>query len=85
MEGELGLVLRQLNRRVGKVEVRLQSRIRKLPLPKLEALAEALLNFEASVDLEQWLDVNGRKNGKSGGPRGTRKAKSTTRKKVASK
>ena len=79
-EGELGLVLRQLNRRLGKVEVRLQSRIRKLPLSKLEALAEALLDFETTGDLERWVDVNVRENGKSGGSRGTRKTRPTARK-----
>jgi len=55
-EGELAVLLRQLNRRFGKVGVRLQARLRKLPIERLEAMAEALLDFKTVDDLKQWLD-----------------------------
>jgi len=57
-EGELAVLLRLLNRQVGKVGVRLQSRLRKLPIERLEAMAEALLDFKTLDDLKQWLDEN---------------------------
>lgn len=57
-EGELELVLRLLTHRLGRLGPRLQSRIRSLPLDKLEALAEALLDFTAANDLTRWLDEN---------------------------
>lgn len=57
-EGEFAVLLRLLNRRFGKVGVRLQSRIRKLPIDRLEAMAEALLDFKTVDDLKQWLNEN---------------------------
>jgi hypothetical protein len=35
-----------------------ESLIRSLPLPQLEALAEALLDFEGIADLNAWLTAN---------------------------
>jgi predicted transposase YdaD len=55
-EGELALVLRLLNHRFDRIGVRLQSRISKLPLDKLEALGEALLDFKSADDIARWLD-----------------------------
>ena len=55
-EGELALVLRLLNHRFDRVGARLQSRISKLPLDKLEALGEALLDFKSADDIARWLD-----------------------------
>jgi len=55
-EGELALVLRLLNHRFDRIGARLQSRIRKLPLDKLEELAEALLDFKSADDIAGWLD-----------------------------
>jgi hypothetical protein len=57
-EGEQTIVLRQLNRCLSAVSMRLQSRIRKLPVEKLEALAEALFDFKETDDLRRWLDEN---------------------------
>jgi predicted transposase/invertase (TIGR01784 family) len=53
-----GLILRQLNRRVGAVSIDLESRIKTLPLAQLEELGEALLDFDRMDDLVAWLDVD---------------------------
>jgi predicted transposase YdaD len=49
------LVLRQLNRRLGQVEERVEEQIRQLPVEQLEDLGEALLDFESEADLLHWL------------------------------
>jgi hypothetical protein len=53
--GELEITLRQLRRRCGAITASQDARIRALPLPQLEALAEALLDFQGTDDLEAWL------------------------------
>ncbi len=53
--GELELTIRLLQRRCGGLTPSQEARIRALPLPQLEALAEALLDFQAAADLEAWL------------------------------
>jgi predicted transposase YdaD len=53
--GELEITLRQLRRRCGGLTASQDARIRALPLPQLEALAEALLDFQGADDLEAWL------------------------------
>ncbi|NJK29103.1 MAG: Rpn family recombination-promoting nuclease/putative transposase [Acaryochloris sp. RU_4_1] len=53
-EGQ-SLVLRQLSRRIGEVSPALQAQIQGLPLPQLEALGEALLDFSEPADLVSWL------------------------------
>lgn len=55
-EEALSLLMRQLNRRFGEVEPQLQKQVRRLFLPQLEELGEALLDFEAVRDLAVWLD-----------------------------
>lgn len=74
-EGKIELVVRLLTHRFGKLSIRFQSRIRKLPLNKIEALGEALLDFKAANDLKNWLDENEAKA----------KSKSVTRKASSSK
>lgn len=54
-EGELVVIMRQLTRRVGPVELELQKRIRELSISQLEDLGEALLDFSNSADLVVWL------------------------------
>jgi hypothetical protein len=54
-EGEIELVLRQLNRRLGALVPRQQQAIRRLTLKSIEALGEALLDFHAKTDLTRWL------------------------------
>jgi len=51
------VTLRLLMRRCGVLEPELVARIEALPLEQLEALAEALLDFEGLADLEAWLAV----------------------------
>ncbi len=53
--GELEITLRQLRRRCGGLTPSQEARIRALPLPQLEALAEALLDFKGADDLDAWL------------------------------
>ncbi len=53
--GELEITLRLLQRRCGAITPSQEARIRALPLPQLEALAEALLDFKGAGDLEAWL------------------------------
>jgi flagellar biosynthesis/type III secretory pathway protein FliH len=51
---EAGLVLRQLQRRIGPIPATLTEQIQDLPLERIEALGEALLDFTAVADLETW-------------------------------
>ena len=53
--GEMEITLRLLRRRCGALTPELEARIRALPLPRLEALAEALLDFQGPDDLNAWL------------------------------
>ena len=55
--GESELVLRLLKRRVGDISPAVQAQIKALPLARLEALGEALLDFTDAIDLERWLDA----------------------------
>ena len=52
------LVLKLLNRRVGDIPANLLAKVEALSLEKLEALIEALLDFEDSSDLQAWLQAN---------------------------
>jgi hypothetical protein len=54
--GEANLLLRQITRRFGKPESLVESRIRALPIEKLEALGDALFDFTLLTDLEAWLE-----------------------------
>ena len=56
--GEAKVTLRQLGRRCGPLSTEQESVIRCLPLELLEALAEALLDFEGMSDLNTWLAAN---------------------------
>jgi len=57
--GEAKVTLRLLSRRCGPLSAEQESLIRILPLERLEALAEALLDFEGMADLNAWLAANG--------------------------
>ena len=52
------LTLRQLQRRCGILSSAQQSRIQGLPLGDLEALADALLDFDGPEDLNAWLSLH---------------------------
>ena len=54
-EGEGGLILRLLNRRVGVLSPQLLAQVQQLAVPQLEDLGEALLDFTGLADLEEWL------------------------------
>jgi hypothetical protein len=49
------MTLRQLQRRCGPLPSDQQQRIQALPLAELEALADALLDFQRIADLTSWL------------------------------
>ncbi len=55
-EGERSLILRLLNRKFGALPDRPIYRINQLSITRLEALGEALLDFETIADLTTWLD-----------------------------
>ena len=53
--GEAGLVLKQLHRHIGLFPAGLTGQIQDLPLERIQALGEALLDFTALADPETWL------------------------------
>ena len=57
-EGEVDIVLRQINRRCGQMPIAQQAQIKSLPINKIESLAEVLLDFKGMADLEIWLLEN---------------------------
>jgi predicted transposase YdaD len=58
VQGEAKVTLRLLSRRCGPLSAEQESVIRSLPLERLEALAEALLDFKGMADLYTWLAAN---------------------------
>jgi predicted transposase YdaD len=54
-EEAAALILRQLTRRPGNLPNTLRAQVEQLPLPELETLGEALLDFQTLADLETWL------------------------------
>ncbi|MBD2492387.1 DUF4351 domain-containing protein [Aulosira sp. FACHB-615] len=54
-QGEQQLILRQLNRRLGEIDISLIKQIQGLSIEQLELLGEALLDFATVADLEAWL------------------------------
>lgn len=59
-EGEAAVILRQLQRRCGELPKPLRERVSGLSLPDLEALADALLEFQTITDLTHWLEDHAR-------------------------
>ncbi|MEI7952982.1 MAG: DUF4351 domain-containing protein [Synechococcaceae cyanobacterium ELA182] len=57
-EGEAAVTLRQLNRRCGPLTGATTAQIQALPVDQLEALADALLDFQGPADLAAWLAGN---------------------------
>ncbi|HIK13209.1 MAG TPA: DUF4351 domain-containing protein [Oscillatoriaceae cyanobacterium M33_DOE_052] len=55
IQRETGLVLRQIERRLGGLNPTLAARIRQLPIEVVEALGEAMLDFQTEADLVNWL------------------------------
>lgn len=58
LEGERGLIMKQLTRQIGKLSAQAKRRIASLSRPQIEALGEALLKFKKPEDLTAWLDKN---------------------------
>ena len=54
-EGEIKVIMRQLNRRFGLVSPDLSAQIQQLTIPQLDELGDALLDFSSLADLESWL------------------------------
>jgi Domain of unknown function (DUF4351) len=55
-EGELKVILRMLNRKLGSITLQLEERIRQLSTTQLEDLTDALFDFTCQEDLVTWLD-----------------------------
>jgi hypothetical protein len=56
--GELKIILRQINRKIGEIAPQLLEKIRQLSEPKLEDLSDALLDFSTEENLAAWLAEN---------------------------
>jgi predicted transposase YdaD len=54
-EGKQDLISRQLRHKVGELPAEIEAQVLVLPLEKLDALSEALLDFNTLADLETWL------------------------------
>jgi len=54
-EGARTVLLRQLQRKFGRLPRELSKRIDDLSQPKLNSLADAVLDFEALKDVQTWL------------------------------
>jgi hypothetical protein len=52
------LVLRQLQRRCGVLEIDDRDLVRSLTITQLESLGDALLDFNGMADLEVWFKAN---------------------------
>jgi predicted transposase/invertase (TIGR01784 family) len=59
LQQERALLFKLLARKVGTVTPQLQSQLANLSIERLEALGEALLDFESVADLETWLSRQG--------------------------
>jgi hypothetical protein len=57
-EGEAAVTLRLLNRRCGSLSEATTAQLQALPVETLEALADALLDFQGPADLASWLAAN---------------------------
>ena len=58
-EGEAAVTLRLLNRRCCPLSEATTAQIQALPVDQLEALADALLDFQGPAELAAWLAGNG--------------------------
>jgi hypothetical protein len=58
VEGGATVLLKLLARVCGPVPEELEQRVRRLPIERLEALGEALLDFRSLQDVQAWLDAH---------------------------
>ncbi|MDZ8105903.1 MAG: Rpn family recombination-promoting nuclease/putative transposase [Nostoc sp. DedQUE12a] len=56
-QATINLIIRQLNKRFGELPQEMRSSIFDLPLPVLEDLSEALLDFTSVDDIQAWLSA----------------------------
>ncbi|WP_016951344.1 DUF4351 domain-containing protein [Anabaena sp. PCC 7108] len=56
IEREKDLIMRQINRKLGKIEPELETQIRSLDLEIIELLAEEIFDLSTVEDLQNWLD-----------------------------
>ena len=61
-QGSASFALLMLQRRIGKIDEKLQAQIRSLSFEQLEELGEALLDFEKPADLRAWLRAHRKEN-----------------------
>jgi Domain of unknown function (DUF4351)/PD-(D/E)XK nuclease family transposase len=56
IQGQIGLILRQIARRTGEISLETQTRIQQLSPEQLDNLGEVLLDFTSQEDLIAWLE-----------------------------
>lgn len=56
IEREKNLILRQINRKLGQIDMELETKIRSLNIEIVEALGEAIFDLETVEDLQNWLE-----------------------------
>ena len=56
IEREKNLILRQIKRKFGEIDLELATKIRSLNIEILESLGEAIFDLDTVADLQQWLD-----------------------------
>lgn len=56
-EATANIIIRLLTKRLGEIPQEVRSLVAGLPLPMLEALGEALLDFTSVADLQAWLQA----------------------------
>ncbi|WP_407682338.1 DUF4351 domain-containing protein [Pseudocalidococcus azoricus] len=54
-EGESQMIIRQLDYKIGTIDVSLESQIKSLSSEQLDLLGKALLDFQNISDLQAWL------------------------------
>ena len=65
--GEVAILLRQLTRKLGPITPALHDQIANLPKEKLEQLADAVFDFAAIDQLQEWIAALGRRGRKGRG------------------
>ena len=53
---EKDLIVRQIKRKVGNIDMELENRVKSLNIEVIEVLAEAIFDLDTVEDLQNWLD-----------------------------
>jgi hypothetical protein len=56
IEQDKDLILRMLRRKLGEIDTRLETKVKRLKIKQLELLAADLLDFSSLDDLRAWLE-----------------------------